>query len=155
MLDPYAQRLNDTIIDIYDAIMRVESQMLARSVKDLTIVELHVLEAIGRAGEEGLSISDVAQARQVSLPSMTVTVKKLEQKGYVEKTRSARDGRIVQVHLTRRGRKYNAMHAYFHERMGRALLRDVPTAQRPALLDAVESIDAFLKGQLAQLDEPQ
>jgi DNA-binding MarR family transcriptional regulator len=43
-----------------------------------------------RAGEEGLSISDVAQARQVSLPSMTVTVKKLEQKGYVKDAQRAR-----------------------------------------------------------------
>ncbi|MCR4963216.1 MAG: MarR family transcriptional regulator [Firmicutes bacterium] len=152
MLDAYASLLNETIIRVYDSIMRLEEQMLARSVKNLTISELHILEAIGKMNGEPCTISDLAQARQVSLPSMTVAVQKLEKKGLVEKRRGPQDGRVVQVSLTRNGHKYYAMHAYFHERMVRSLLRNIPEQQRPALLQAMQDIDLFLKRQLAGMN---
>ena len=152
MLDAYASLLNETIIRVYDSIMRLEEQMLARSVQNLTISELHILEAIGKMNGDSCSISDLAQARQVSLPSMTVAIQKLAKKGLVEKQRGQRDGRVVQVSLTRTGHKYYTMHAYFHERMVRSLLRNIPEPERPALLQAMQNIDLFLKRQLDEMN---
>jgi DNA-binding MarR family transcriptional regulator len=148
MLEPYAAKLNCVITSIYDSVMQVEEQMLVKSVPDLSIGELHILETVWQRRDMGCSISDIAQAHQVTLPSMTVAVKKLETKGYVQKMRSDTDGRVVYVALTRRGDKVNAMHRYFHEHMVRSVLRDIDETQRPALLAALESMDAYLKQQL-------
>ena len=148
MLDPYAAQLNHVITSIYDSVAQVEEQMLVKSVPDLSITELHILETVWQRRAEGCSISDIAQVHQVTLPSMTVAVKKLVSKGYVQKMRSGTDGRVVYVALTRQGEKVNAMHRYFHEHMVRSLLRDISEEQRPVLLEALQHMDVFLKQQL-------
>lgn len=145
MLDPYAAQINDLVTGIYDSIMMVEEQMLMGTMKDLTICELHIIETVWKLQEEGCSLSDLAQAQDVTLPSMTVAVKKLEKKGYVEKRRSQTDGRVIHVVLTRKGEKVNAVHRYFHRQLVRSFLAGISEEERPVLMRALENMDAFLK----------
>ena len=147
MLDSYASELNDIIISIYDSVQRVEEQMLNRSVPNLSISE-----TVWKLRDRGCSISDIALEHQVTLPSMTVAVKKLEKKGFIEKLRSETDGRVIYVKLTRMGQKVNAMHRYFHEHMIRSFLRDIDDNQRPVLMSALQNMNDFLHKQLMQSD---
>ena len=150
MLDSYAAHINDLVTGIYDSIMSVEEQMLMGSMKDLTICELHIIEAVWELREKGCSVSDLAEARAVTVPSMTVAVKKLEKKGYVEKRRSETDGRMIRVALTRKGEKVNAVHRYFHRQLVRSFLTDIDEEARPVLQHALENMDAFLKRKRAE-----
>ena len=152
MLDSYASKLNDIVISIYDSVQRVEEQMLSKSVPNLSISELHILETVWKLRVSGCSISDIALEHQVTLPSMTVAVKKLEKKGFIEKLRSETDGRVIYVKLTRMGQKVNAMHRYFHEHMIRSFLRDIDDNQRPVLMSALQNMNDFLHKQLMQSD---
>lgn len=148
MLDSFASGLNETFIGIYDTLVRLEEQLLSQSGQPLSISELHIIETIWLNRNKGCSISDIALIHQVTLPSMTIAVKKLENKGYVIKKRSETDGRVVYTELTRMGEKANSMHKYFHERMVRAFLRDIPEADKPVLLDALKNMESFIKRQL-------
>ena len=120
------------------------------SMKDLTICELHIIEAVWDLREKGCSVSDLAEARAVTVPSMTVAVKKLEKKGYVEKRRSEQDGRVIRVVLTRQGEKVNAVHRYFHRQLVRSFLADIGEEERPVLQHALENMDAVLKRKRAE-----
>lgn len=59
----------------------------------------------------------IAQALDITLPTVTVAVKRLEKKGYVVKRRDEYDGGVQRVELTPRGRKMDAAHKYFHQIM--------------------------------------
>ena len=145
MLDEYSKQINEAFMGIYDSVQRVEERMLKSSNFDLSICELDILQCIGKYAERGCSVSELAKDYNVTLPTITVAIKRLESRNYVEKVRSQSDGRMVNIVLTRLGKKADAAHVYFHERMVRSFLKDVDEETRPVLLDALNNLGTFLK----------
>lgn len=77
----------------------------ARSVEQrtgLTNAQLFLLRQLDR--EPGLSINALAERAMTQQSTVSLLVRRLEEAGYVERTRSAADARQVLVTLTRRGR---------------------------------------------------
>ena len=80
-MDPFATELNLLFMHTYRSIHNVEEAMLkSLSNGSLSIGEMHIIECIGRGGKNGASITAIAQDMEISLPSATVAVKKLEKK---------------------------------------------------------------------------
>ena len=127
----------------------MEENILKRSDQtDLSISEIHMLEAVGKGKDRRRTISELAEVLNITLPSVTVAINKLMKKGYVEKVRGEEDGRIVYVSLTRQGRRIDSAHRYFHESMVRSIIRDMTESEMQALYKGVMKLDAFLKEQL-------
>ena len=125
-MKPFEEQLNEVIVDTYRSILRVEENILKRSDQtDLSISEIHMLEAVGKGKDRRRTISELAEVLNITLPSVTVAINKLMKKGYVEKVRGEEDGRIVYVSLTRQGRRIDSAHRYFHESMVRSIIRDM------------------------------
>jgi DNA-binding MarR family transcriptional regulator len=109
---------------------------------DLTLEQFQTLKAVSASDQ--LSIGALSAQLRVDLSTMSRNVALLERNGYVLRARSAEDGRIVQVRLTAKGKR--ALHTL---RCGeRDVLGDVfdrlPPAQRPRVLEALESLSACL-----------
>ncbi len=148
-MKPFEEQLNEVIVDTYRSILRVEENILKRSDQtDLSISEIHMLEAVGKGKDRRRTISELAEVLNITLPSVTVAINKLMKKGYVEKVRGEEDGRIVYVSLTRQGRRIDAAHRYFHESMVRSIIRDMTEPELQALYKGVMKLDTFLKEQL-------
>ena len=148
-MKPFEEQLNEVIVDTYRSILRVEENILKRSDQtDLSISEIHMLEAVGKGKDRRRTISELAEVLNITLPSVTVAINKLMKKGYVEKVRGKEDGRIVYVSLTRQGRRIDSAHRYFHESMVRSIIRDMTESEMQALYKGVMKLDAFLKEQL-------
>lgn len=148
-MKPFEEQLNEVIVDTYRSILRVEENILKRSDQtDLSISEIHMLEAVGKGKDRRRTISELAEVLNITLPSVTVAINKLMKKGYVEKVRGEEDGRIVYVSLTRQGRRIDSAHRYFHESMVRSINRDMTESEMQALYKGVMKLDAFLKEQL-------
>ena len=148
-MKPFEEQLNEVIVDTYRSILRVEENILKRSDQtDLSISEIHMLEAVGKGKDRRRTISELAEGLNITLPSVTVAINKLMKKGYVEKVRGEEDGRIVYVSLTRQGRRIDSAHRYFHESMVRSIIRDMTESEMQALYKGVMKLDAFLKEQL-------
>jgi DNA-binding MarR family transcriptional regulator len=113
----------------------------------LSISELHMLEAIHRQPEKGRTITDIAQDLSITLPTVTVAVGRLAQKGYVRKHKGREDGRMVHVLLTEEGRRAEAAHRYFHRRMVQAVSQNIPQEEREVLLKGLRNLQAFLLKQ--------
>ena len=107
----------------------------------------------GKSAEGLLTTSStaIAQDMEISLPSATVAVKKLEKKGFVLKSRGAEDGRRVYVQLTESGRRAEVAHRYFHRQMLKAVCQDVREADKPALLSVLRSLNEFFDKAVSQL----
>lgn len=148
-MKPFEEQLNEVIVDTYRSILRVEENILKRSDQtDLSISEIHMLEAGGKGKDRRRTISELAEVLNITLPSVTVAINKLMKKGYVEKVRGEEDGRIVYVSLTRQGRRIDSAHRYFHESMVRSIIRDMTESEMQALYKGVMKLDTFLKEQL-------
>ena len=148
-MKPFEEQLNEVIVDTYRSILRVEENILKRSDQtDLSICEIHMLEAVGKGKDRRRTISELAEVLNITLPSVTVAINKLMKKGYVEKVRGEEDGRIVYVSLTRQGRRIDSAHRYFHESMVRSIIRDMTESEMQALYKGVMKLDTFLKEQL-------
>ena len=148
-MKPFEEQLNEVIVDTYRSILRVEENILKRSDQtDLSISEIHMLEAVGKGRDRRRTISELAEVLNITLPSVTVAINKLMKKGYVEKVRGEEDGRIVYVSLTRQGRRIDSAHRYFHESMVRSIIRDMTESEMQALYKGVMKLDTFLKEQL-------
>ncbi len=62
-----------------------------------------VIYALGERGN--LTMGDLARTVGLSVSSMTVIIDSLEREGYVSRDRSTNDRRVIQLHLTARGKR--------------------------------------------------
>lgn len=148
-MELFAEQLNCVMVEAYRSIINVEEKMLRDSEKvDLTINEIHLLEAVGKGKEQRRTISELAEDAGVTLPSVTVAINKLMKKGCVEKLRSDEDGRIVYVSLTKQGQRMDAVHRYFHEAMVHGVIGDMTLEESQALYRGVVKLNSFLKGKM-------
>ncbi|MGJ4850667.1 MarR family winged helix-turn-helix transcriptional regulator [Bacillota bacterium Meth-B3] len=148
-MDPYLAELNELLVRAYRSIVKVEEVML-RDLSDtrLTISEMHLLERIGADRTLGRTVTDLAQELDITLPSVTVALKRLEKKGYVTKNRCSEDGRRVRVRLTGEGLRAEIAHRYFHRQMVRAVAGELDENERRALIAGVRKLDLFLRGKI-------
>jgi len=151
-MDPFSAQLNEMLENTYRSVQAIEEAMLlSLSGDNLSISEMHAIGAVGDAGPEGRTITDIAQALSISPPSVTMMVKRLEKKGFVVKERCEKDGRRIYVRLTDLGRRADVSHRYFHRQMVRAVGRSIPESQKAALLDGLEALNGFFRKKAAEL----
>ena len=140
------QELNTLFVDTFDAIMRVEEQSLRHvGGGKLSISEFHTLECIGEGEDNRRAVGEIAEALNVTVPTVTVCVNKLVKKGYVTKTRSEKDARVAIIELTREGRKMNRLHRYFHEQMLYAIGEEFSEEEMDYLLRCIRKLNAFFE----------
>ena len=92
---------------------------------------MHIMEAIGI--QESKNMSTVAKTMSVTVGTLTIAINHLVKKGYVERTRSEEDRRVVLVSLSEKGEKAYLHHKIFHEKMVMAVLDSLktPTCRAP------------------------
>lgn len=137
-------------MEVYHNILRVEEQAIKRSKLNLSINEMHLIEAVGKGKEQGRTVSEIADDLEITLPSVTVAINKLMKKGYLEKARCDRDGRVVFVHLTRQGRRIDRFHRYYHYKMVQEVSKDLSDTERDALYRGVLKLNRFFNQSLKE-----
>ncbi len=143
-MDDFSTQLNLLLVDTFNSILRMEENMLKSSGgANLSIGEMHLLEAVGKGEPEGCTISSLAKERSITLPSVTVAVNKLVKKGYVEKQRCEEDSRSVRVRLTALGHRADKLHNYFHQKMVEEIARHMEEEEKEILLKGIIKLNAF------------
>lgn len=144
MTPNFEKSFNSMLVDTFNQIKRVEEASLRSLHKsNLSINEYHMLECIGKNGDEGRTISEIAADLMITSASVTIMVNKLQQKKYVEKIKKNADGRCVNVRLTREGRKVDAGHRMFHSRMARDLSSQFSEEELALLVKCIEKINEY------------
>jgi Transcriptional regulators len=154
----FEDELNQLFNRIFRSIQDLEEAMLHASKNlNLSISEIHTLEAVDVAGRDsvGATISGISEYLDISLPSVTLAINKLEKKGYVTRQKCENDGRVVRVGLTRQGQRANRAHQYFHRNMVHAISAELEEEDKTALLKGVRKLDAFLDANIAKYEDMQ
>jgi Transcriptional regulators len=152
-LPDFETSLNELLIDIFNSVSKYEEKSLkSLSNNAVTATEAHIIETVAKAGENHenaapsvITVSEIAAALNVAVPTVTVALKKLESKGLIRKTTSLEDGRRSNIELTELGMKMNRAHMYFHRKMVKNVGNDMTEAEKAILLSATAKLDRYLK----------
>jgi DNA-binding MarR family transcriptional regulator len=106
---------------------------------DLSLSHLSALASLDKAG--ALSPRDLAALERVRPPSMTRIVARLEERGLVERTPHATDGRQVVLDLTAAGRELVTESRRLREAWLAGKLATLTDAERATLVDAAAILD--------------
>lgn len=144
-MEQFVGKLSSSLMAVYRNIKRLEEQIIKSSGKiDLTINEIHMIDFIGRAGESGRTVSEIAAKMNIKSPSATVAVNKLSKGGYMEKHQSEIDGRVVHVKLTRKGRLIFAYHRYYLRLMVKELTDGLNEEEINIMVKVFENLNIFI-----------
>ncbi len=153
-MNQFELTLNDILADTFNSILKFEESSLKKISNVLiTVSETHLLEAIGKFEGARATVGEIASAQAVSIPTVTVALKKLESKGMVEKVRCENDGRCVFVTLTELGRKILNAHKYFHRKMVRNISKEFNNEEKRLLIEAMEKLNSFFAKNSSVLEE--
>lgn len=134
---------NKYLVKIFNDILLLEEEALKESTfTDVTIRELHTIEAIGLSGET--TSSQVARTLNITLSTVSTAVQNLVKKDYVERVQSTKDRRVVALKLTKRGKLLYRLHAKFHLQMVERILTDMNDDETQALIKGLRNLDEFL-----------
>lgn len=135
--------INEYLVMIFNEILLIEESALKESeFSDLTIKEMHTIEAIGLTAE--LSSSEVAKKLSVTVGTLSVSVQNLVKKGYVERVRLPEDRRVVNLRLTKRGKLLYRLHRKFHLNMVHQTLSGLNDTEAFALQKGLRNLHSFL-----------
>jgi DNA-binding MarR family transcriptional regulator len=142
----YKHVVNELLVDIFNDILKVEHKAIESFAGSaLTMSEMHILEAIGNNPDQ--KMSEIARQLKITLPTLTVSVQRLEEKGYITRNRFGADRRKVAVSLTELGRRAYNDHAAFHAKMVDSLFEGLNIDKMPVLMDSMALLRDFFKQQ--------
>ncbi|MBH1940063.1 MarR family transcriptional regulator [Mobilitalea sibirica] len=132
------------LVEVYDDVNRIEEYSIKQGAfSDLSITEIHTVEAVGLYGSK--TMSEIAAQLEITMGTLTTAVDKLIRKGYLERKRSNTDRRIVNVSLTNRGKLAYRIHEKFHLDMVKAIMNDFTAQEEEILLKALRKLNSHLK----------
>jgi DNA-binding MarR family transcriptional regulator len=136
------QRLDDIAEALPQRASAISRLFLLHTAVELSRTEANVM---GSLAERPRRITELALAEGVTQPAMTLLVKRLEERGWLERVEDPEDRRAVLARLTERGgRVFDRLRAEYrallHEEMATLPDHDVQT-----LAGAVEILDGLVE----------
>ena len=148
-MDDFEKSLNHVLVETFNYILKYEEVSLKNFLKiSVTITEAHMIEAINAQKNRQTTISELANFLNITMPTATVSVKKLESKGFIKKVPCEKDGRRTIISLTDIGKRVEKAHHLFHEKMVRNISRQYIDTEKEVLLKAVKTLSEFFKDKV-------
>ncbi|MHC5227248.1 fatty acid biosynthesis transcriptional regulator FabT [Enterococcus sp. LJL99] len=143
-MEPNLETINDYLVNVFNDILTIEESELKKSrFKDLSITEMHTIEAIGMYKRK--TSTEVARELSITVGTLTVAINNLVKKEYVERIRSEDDRRVVKLGLTKKGKLLYRIHQHFHREMVKNILAGMEKDEEKALLKALKNLHDFLQ----------
>ncbi|MGL4763214.1 MAG: MarR family winged helix-turn-helix transcriptional regulator [Sarcina sp.] len=138
--------LNSLFVEVFNDILLIEQKTLKAGVlSDLSVTEMHTIEAIGYKGSR--TMSEIASDLNITVGTLTTAINKLIKKEYVSRKRIESDRRVVLVELSRKGKLAHRLHERFHREMIKATVGSLTEAEALALGKALNNMISFFKVQ--------
>ncbi len=141
------EQLNRFMVDVFHHVLRAEERLLRQAgYDDLSISEMHVIEAIANAERTGSNNArSIAGALNITPGSLTAAVNVLEKKGYVLRARQESDRRQVSLCLTDKGRTADLDHQGVHRHLVDGILGRLSEEEARVLASALNSVSQFFE----------
>ncbi len=132
--------VNSLFVDVFNSILQLEDTYISSKINDrVTVNEIHVIEAIML--NEKKSMGAIAKRLLITEGTLTTSVNRLVQKGYLTRERDKSDRRVFRLGLTEKAKEVMEIHAHFHNRMIEHVIED-PNIDE-SLIDSLEHLKIF------------
>lgn len=136
--------LNKLLVQLFRDILDIEEKWLQNSeFSDLSVTEIHVIEAISMDKER--TMSEVAYDLGITVGTLTTAINKLIRKGYVNRRRIEEDRRVVLITLTEEGKAVYKYHEEFHNDMIKYTIDSFSHEEEKVLVSALKKISGFFE----------
>ncbi|MBR5801061.1 MAG: winged helix DNA-binding protein [Lachnospiraceae bacterium] len=138
------QTLNTLLVSLFRDILDIEEgSLITEEYRDITVNDMHVIEAIGISEPKPSSV--VAKKLDITMGTLTKAIDGLTNKLYVNRERSTEDKRVVLLSLTEKGKRAFHHHATFHQNMIDAVMGQLDEEERVVLTKSLEDLIKYLK----------
>lgn len=136
--------LNEVLVKLFRDINTIEERAIRTGeYRDVTTNDIHVIEAIGM--EDAKNMTSVARELEVTTGTLTISINGLVKKGYVNRTRSEEDRRVVLISLSDKGIRAYLHHQKFHEQMIDAVIAGLSEEEQRVLEQALFKLNRFFR----------
>jgi len=143
-MDKLTVAINELVVQLFNDVLLIEEKSLKSGVlSDISITEMHTIEAIGMYCER--TMSEVAQKLKITVSTLTTAINRLIKKGYVERKRIEEDRRVVLVKLTKRGKLAFRLHEKFHREMTNNAIEGLSVEEEEVLASSLNKLNDFFK----------
>jgi DNA-binding MarR family transcriptional regulator len=128
----------EALEDLIRAVLKASGRGVPGGETELTLSQYFVMDAMA---DQALTVSEVARAARVAVPTATRALRGLETRGFVERQRNeAADRRLVTVALTPSGRAVlDEKRTWVHERQ-REIFDGLTEAEQETVTGALSAI---------------
>lgn len=106
--------IEEIIEKLSQSMERYETETFNNSLlSNLTPTQVHYLDSIFHLVDP--NVSELASYLNVSKPTVTFAINKMEKQGYVKKSQSNEDRRFFSIHLTSKGKELAKLHDDIHK----------------------------------------
>jgi DNA-binding MarR family transcriptional regulator len=144
-------RINNFLVGVFNEVLKTEEASLkTKEFKNLSVREMHVIEAVCEAEKTNTNTaSNIAAAQRVTSGTLATAINTLEKKGYVKRIQDEQDKRVVRIFATDKGKAANQMHADFHHQMVSAIMSAMSEEELAVFVKGLASVHDFFKGRQA------
>lgn len=136
--------LNEILVKLFRDINTIEERAIRTGeYRDVTTNDMHVIEAIGMG--DARNMTSVARELEVTTGTLTISINGLVKKGYVNRTRSEEDRRVVLISLSDKGIRAYLHHQKFHEQMIDAVIAGLSEEEQRVLEQALLKLNRFFR----------
>lgn len=136
--------ISKQLIDIFENVIHMERDTINKEANTkLSMTEIHTIAATGSDELESMSV--IAGKLHVTVGTLTVAMKHLSEKGYVERYKSEKDRRIVKIGLTKQGKEIYRIHEEFHRELGRRLTNGMTEGEALVVKRAIANLEEFIR----------
>lgn len=136
--------LNEVFVKVFKNITGIEERAIRTGeYHNATANDMHVIEAIGMGNPKNMS--SVAKALSVTTGTLTISVNSLVKKGFVERTRSEQDRRVVLISLTDKGKQVYRKHRGFHEELVESIVNRLDDDEKILLEKVLSNLNQYFK----------
>ena len=141
MSDNARYHVNELIVDIFNQILTLEERYHTLHGSELSINEIHTIDAIKNS--ETKQMSDVARDLNITQGTLTTTIKRLENKGFVKRVQDSSDRRIYRLNLEGLALDVLEIHDQFHNEMIEGILSQLGNDEK--LIQSIAELNKFFK----------
>ena len=136
--------LNHLLVNVFNKILRIEEKMIREeSDLELTVTEMHTIDAIGLDKERNMT--EIADILSITVGTLTSSINRLLNKGYVTRLRDEGDRRVVRIMLSEKGVAAYRIHEAYHEKMIGHILDEITDEEAKLLGSTLVKISEFFK----------
>ncbi len=136
--------LNKMLVKDFHEILELEKEaLITEEFSDISYNDMHIIEAIGL--DQDSKMGEVARRLHITVGALTTSMNALVHKGYVARSRSKTDRRVVNVYLLEKGIAAYQYHADFHRKMTEDIMSVLDPEELKILMSSLDRVMTFLE----------